>query len=607
LKVVLTTKTKNLYIYIFQAMPPFLYNRMSQPLCSFPLPPPLPQLGSLPLTPAVQQMVMQRYSNPIAVLPYTPNWQMPQLMMSGYPSVPQQQQQYMPPISAIPALPPPPQIYIPPSAPTAALPSLPPAPQAFIPPPVLFSAPTSALPSLPPAPQAFIPPPPPSFAPISALPSFPFASQTFIPPPAPSSAPISALPSFPLASQTYIPPTIPANLPVPSSLSLQLPIPDANIVPSLPQYSYSGYPSICRACPPAPPPLNISVTGHCWVQHCSACHHVPTPISNPNVRPGSGRITPLLRHPTVPQYIPEQIRQEQQEYLYANAPVMMRPWLRKTPPLPPGAIVISDEYFNKDGSHSQYNHSQRRHRPYERNARTKNRSTTVTSKPIAASNPTATKNHRSVSPRRANNNNNNNSRQHQGSSKRKSAMSVTSTSTSSSGLSDEYKKVALPLPKTKQDAIPQQLNREARNVHLQYNYQTQELPTVYLINRYLKSSSEASTLSSNVEIPSDHCPTLMKKHTSISSSSSDSSSIKNLPNLKKEDEKPPRPPSRRKKSKEKLIIIREFMTNSPSTISTISSNMTFNILNKDDDSTSTTSSLTTDRLEEDDVFRRDIL
>ena len=83
-------------------MPPFLYNRISQPFSSFPLPPPLPQIGSLPLTPAVQQMVVQRYSNPIAVLSFPPSWQMPQMMMPSYSSVPQQ---YVPPVSAIPALP----------------------------------------------------------------------------------------------------------------------------------------------------------------------------------------------------------------------------------------------------------------------------------------------------------------------------------------------------------------------------------------------------------------------------------------------------------------------------------------------------------------------
>ena len=338
-------------------MPPFLYNRISQPFCSFPLPPPLPQLGSLPLTPAVQQMVMQRYSNPVAVLPFTPNWQTPQMMMPGYPPIPQQQQPYIQPISAFP---PPPPVYIPP------------APQTYIPPlPPYPSAPVSAAPL---APQVYIPP---------------SAPQIYIPPTAP---------------QTYIPAPPPPPV-ISSPPSSRLPLPNTNVVPSVPQYSYNGYPSICRACPPAPPPLGISVTGHCWVQHCAACHHVPTPISNPNTRPAGGRMTPLLRQPTVPQYIPEQTNQQ---YFHSNAPAMMRPWLRKTPPLPPGAVIISDEILDKNVPYSPYNHSQRQNRQSERGSRYKHRSTTVAPKANPATNLTVTKDSRSMSARRTKNNNNDN-------------------------------------------------------------------------------------------------------------------------------------------------------------------------------------------------------
>jgi hypothetical protein len=275
-------------------MPPFLYNRMSQPLCSFPLPPPLPQLGSLPISPAIQQMVMQRYSNPVAVLPFNSNWQIPQQMMSGYPQALQQQYQQ-------------------PMMPMSGFQSLPPAPPSYMPPP-----PMPVCQSLPPAPQSYIPP---------SMPAF----QSFPPVPQPYSS---------------LPPTIPNNLNMLAPPQLQAPLPDTYAAPFVSQYPNSDYPSLCRACPPAPPPLSIPVTGHCWVQHCSACHHVPIPVSNPNARPSGGRITPLLRHPTVPQYVPNQAIQQQQ-YPHTNAPVMMRPWLRKTPPLPPGAFVISDEYISK--------------------------------------------------------------------------------------------------------------------------------------------------------------------------------------------------------------------------------------------------------------------
>jgi len=498
-------------------MPPFLYNRISQPLCSFPLPPPLPQIGSLPLTPAVQQMIMQRYSNPIAVLPFNSNWQVPQMMMPSYPLASQQQQQ-----SILPA---------------------------------------TAFQSFPPGPQSYIPPPP--------------------------------------------PPPISANIPVLSPPSLQLPLSNANAVPSSPQYSYSGYPSMCRACPPAPPPLNIPVTGHCWVQHCCACHQVPTPISNPNIRPGGGRITPLLRHPTVPQYVPEQINEQQQQYHHANAPVMMRPWLRKTPPLPPGGVLISDEYIDRNSSDSRYDYPPRQHRQHKRSSDTKRRSTTVTSRTTSAKSPTVIKNNRSVSPGRVNKNNSN-STEHQGPLKSKSTTSTSSSSTSTSGLSAEYNKITLHAPKTKQNTLPPQLNRESRNINLQYQYQTQELPTVYLLNRYLKSTSEASTLASSVETRSDYSSSVVKEHSPILSPSSDSNSIKKEPNLEKEDENLLRPPSQPNKPKERLIIIREFRSNSPSILSTISSSMAFSIIDKDEDALSTTSTIKANKLEEDDALRHNI-
>jgi hypothetical protein len=287
---------------------------------------------------------------------------------------------------------------------------------------------------------------------------------------------------------------------------------------------------------------------------------------------------------------------------------MMRPWLRKTPPIPPGAVIISDEIMDKNGSYSQYNHSQRQHRQYERGSRYKHRSTTVTSKTNPSTNLTAIKVNRSMSPRRINNNNDNPNQQ-QGFVKLKNPIPKASSSTSSSGLSSEYTKVTLHPPNSKPNVIPQPLTREARNINLQYKYQSEELPTVYLVNRYLKSNSETSTSSSNIETPSNHSSSssFIKELSPISSSSStDSNSIKNVLIFKKEDEKPPRPPSRSKKSKDKLIIIREFTTSSPSTISTISSNMTFSIIDKDEDSISTTSTLKTDYVEDDDIPRRNL-
>ena len=182
------------------------------------------------------------------------------------------------------------------------------------------------------------------------------------------------------------------------------------------------------------------------------------------------------------------------------------------------------------------------------------------------------------------------------------------SSSSSSGLSAEYEKLTLHPPDTKPNAIPQALARESRNINLQYKYQPEELPTVYLVNRYLKSSSETSASSSNIQTPSNHSSPLVKDLNPISSSPSSSSSSSAASNLikhelifKKDDEKPPRPPPLcSKKLKDKAIIIREFTASSPSSVSTISSNMSFSILNNDDDSISTASTLKTDYLDDDD-------
>jgi hypothetical protein len=395
---------------------------------------------------------------------------------------------------------------------------------------------------------------------------------------------------------------MPDNLPVLSPPSLQLPVPNANAVPSSSQYSYSGYPSMCRACPPAPPPLNITVTGHCWVQHCCACHQVSTSICNPNVRPNGGRITPLLRHPTVPQYVPEQINQQQ--YLHANAPVMMRPWLRKTPPLPPGAVVVSDEYLDRDGYYSRYGPSQRQHRHHKRDSHAKRRSATVTSKATSGASRTDTKNTRSVSPEKRQKSNTHRTQQKEPvKSGRTTPMSSSSTTTS--GLSAEYKKTTMLPPNTKQDTVPQQFTHGSRNINLQYKYQPQELPNVYLLNRYLKSNSETSTLSSNVEAQSDNSSLFVKERNPLLSPSNDSISTKKESNIDKDDESLLRPPSQ-PKPKERLIIIREFRSNSPSTMSTVSSDIAFSIIDNDEDPTSATSTIKPNKLEEDedDLLRR---
>jgi len=622
-------------------MPPFLYNRMAQPLSSFPVPPPLPQVASLPLTPAVQQIVAQRYSNPVAVLPFPSNWPVSQPAIPSYVPAIQQQQQYVPPAPQMYTSPPIINTSPPVSVPTyavapysAALPQqqqqqqyVPQAPQTYTSPPIInipppVSAPTyavapysAALPQqqqqqqyVPQAPQTYtsppiinVPPPPPTF-----VPSFQPDAQIPIGPPPP---PLAAA-----APASYYQPAPQANFPVSvasesssslsSSINVQSSSSNSNTVssalavqPAAPQYSYNTYPSICRACPPAPPPLNIPVTGYCWIQHCSACHHVPLANSYPNNRPAGGRNTPLLRQSTVPQYVPEQ---SYQHYRATDPPVMMRPWLRKTPPLPPGAVVISDEYVYKNGSTAPHSYSQRSSRRSDRSPHKKYRSTTTTTTTRTGYGAN-TFSARSMSPRKAYYNNNNstnpstNASQLQRSNGLKTAQSP-SASTTSSNLSSEYERITIPPTiQTQKTAMPGPIAREARNVNLKYNYQPQELPTVYNVNPYLKSSSEASSLSTNTERKFHDRSPYMKNSNSIASST------------EQEDDKPSRPPSHLKKAiKNKVLVIREFTTNSPSTISTISSNISFSIINKDEDSLSITSTIDEHKQEENDTLQRHI-
>ncbi|CAF0816501.1 unnamed protein product [Adineta steineri] len=619
------------------AMPPFLYNRISQPLSSFPLPPPLPQLGSMPLTPAVQQMVLQRYSNPIAVLPYSSNWQQPQLMRPNFSQGFQQQLQ-QPMVPMQPYLPAP-QSYMPPAMP--AYPSYPAASQQYnsFPAPVPFQG----FPSQAPAPQPYASYPAP--APVQCFPSQPPAPQPYVPypppapvqnfsalQPAPASVPIQGFPLLPPAPQPYIPapaytqgysslPPAPQPYAPPSSFTVPynnqcIPQSPLSQFSSVSDPSSTSYPSLCRACPPAPPPLTISVSGHCWVQHCSACHHVPTHDTNHNVRPNTGRSTPLLRHPTVPQYVPDQTpyqppypqqQQQQQQCMLPNAPGMMRPWLRKTPPLPPGSVVLSDKCFNRDGSCCwDYSHSQKQHRPHrqhrerrqhrehKRGSQSKRRSTTISSRSGSSDEPTALKASKSVSPRRASKNSKNSSQE-----KAPVILKNPESRSSSSGLSTEYDKTAMYVPPEKKEPVPEQLAGEARNVNLQYNYQPQELPSVYHTNRYLKSSSETSTISLSGRASSELSFSYVKQGSRTVTVINDLNSINEESFNHKKQEKPPLPPSYTRKLKDKLYIIRELSAASPSTFSTYSSDAPFDIIDKDIDSISLSSTIEGNKLEGD--------
>ncbi|CAF0880228.1 unnamed protein product [Adineta ricciae] len=200
----------------------------------------------------------------------------------------------------------------------------------------------------------------------------PFASNYFTAPAAPQQ-PLSIMPTPALPTPQYA--LQPSTVPVPPPSSIPMPLSNpaapyayANPDVSASQPTSSYYPSTCRACVPAPPPLTVPVTGHCWVQHCSACHHVPTDVSNPNERPHNhGRMTPLLRQPTVEQYIYDERNQQyshqqqqspQQHYPHINnSQARQNSWSNNLPPLPPGAVIISDEYITEDQPYGTYSSS----------------------------------------------------------------------------------------------------------------------------------------------------------------------------------------------------------------------------------------------------------
>ena len=126
--------------------------------------------------------------------------------------------------------------------------------------------------------------------------------------------------------------------PVPYSFdAIPLPAPRAN----------DAYPSTCRACVPSPPSLDRQVIGHQWLQHCSACHLVPADASSPNSRPHHGRSTPLLRHPLVQDRICCPPVQQKHHYPHINPFPTRHPSLYNIP-LPPGAVIISDEYIGRN-------------------------------------------------------------------------------------------------------------------------------------------------------------------------------------------------------------------------------------------------------------------
>ncbi|UJR23644.1 hypothetical protein I4U23_026629 [Adineta vaga] len=389
------------------AMPPFLFNRMSQPLCSLPLPPPLPQISSLPLTPGTQQMVMQKYSNPVAILPFTSNYQSGQSFAPNYsfpPVVPQQP----------------------------------------------LTMPTPVAPPCQYAPQSYAAP---------ALPS--------------NNVPVSSYNAF--SPPTY--PTVDASMSQPSN---------------------SSYPSTCRACVPAPPPLNIPVTSHCWMQHCSACHHVPGDASNPNVRPDNhGRMTPLLRQPTVAQHV-QDANNDYQHYPHVNTYSADGSKLNNLPPLPPGAVIISDEYIPRNDlvATQQYNQRYPVEHPRVENSvpRSEAYSTFSTSKSQNSREVTKKSNRKKLSNSRTppyrDLSNMKTSPPRSYARDNRPSLNSSTVSISKLSKSSADTNTANYVANTEQKLADKQFTAMARMINLRYRHQTPDLQAIYHSNEQSKSSDD---------------------------------------------------------------------------------------------------------------------
>jgi len=484
-------------------MPPFTFNRMSQPLCSLPLPPPLPQIASLPLTPFVQQMVMQQYANPVAVLPFTPNCSIPQPIISGFPQVP----------------------------------------------------------------------------------------QSYIP-------------------STLMQPNAPILLPNASPFLFSF-----NATSSGPQYSNSGYPSTCRACVPQPPPLNVPVANHFWTQHCSACHHIPADATTPNIRPTNGRSTPLLRQPTIVQnaYDPP-IGQQQQQYPHINASFKMRPWSHKMPPLPHGAVIISDQYVSRKHSSKAYHFSRKYpvNHPHISNSVSRSVSLSTNTNNTNNENKTSseTKSQKNYEDDKSQSKTQSTSITPISHSGVSNAHQLSSSSLSSSSSSSCSLCIALAANKhqnfdtnprnSKRNLARKELTAAAYNINLRYNYQTPDLPSVYHNNPYLNSSSTDSTLPSNSDSSPNMFTTKEYKHgkpplpiylrSIIEEEEDDQKSKRTLTTTSFQSQKPVT----------RTIIIRKLSASSLTTVSSLSRNQSFDTTEKDADSISMISIITTDRANESD-------
>ena len=493
-------------------MPPFLFNRMAQPFNALPLPPPLPNIAALPLTPAVQQIVTQQYANPVAILPFTQTYSMPQPI------------RYYPP---------------------------------YVQPPQQFAAPALT----------------------SGVQSFDYIPPSYIPP-------------------TLLPadmPLLPANAPNYPYFS------DAS--PQQIPYGTHDHSHTCRACVPAPPSLNIPVTGYNWVQHCSACHHVPADGTSANSRSTNGRYTPLLRHPVVNQNVyssPPQSYQHQPYYPHINVSNSNRPWSYPLPPLPAGAVLISDQYLPMSNISTVAHFSQNYPTQFPRVNKSSSKSFGDYIQKKRIKKKKKDKKHSIKKSKQKNKS-------------LTSTPSYSSTGSSSCSLCNAKRtlrktKSSSTSTESQQNFIRKELTPAAQNIELRYAFRPQDLQLVYNNNDNSLMSKPTDTDSisftdsiTSLNIIRNHVdnletlPSLLEIHVRENTEEEEeeeeeekqpeeqeeiNESISSLPILADLQQK-----------KKKILVIREYSSASPSTISTVSSFRSFNRKKIESDVVSTTSTI----------------
>ncbi len=160
---------------------------------------------------------------------------------------------------------------------------------------------------------------------------------------------------------------------------------------------------------------------------------------------------------------------------------------------------------------------------------------------------------------------------------------------------NEHKKIDINPDNNKTNLVRKEFTATAHNINLRYNYQIPDLHSVYHNNPYFKSSDTDSTSLSNSDSLPNIFTTKKYKHGRPPSPIYFRSIIE-----EEEDDKKSKPTLittsfQSQQPVATTIIIRKLSASSSSIISSVSSNQSFDTKEKDADSISMTSTITTDQ------------